>query len=507
MIPEFRAGAAAIDVDPPLGLPMIGVVRRGEGAEGRIGTLEVTALAFERGSRRVVLCGVDTVGIQSPEVDSLRDSIAHETGAERAGVLLNWNHTHHAPAGGRSIYEILGGDDAGPRAAVHEYVDTLHGRIVEVCRQAFEALEPAWTRWGLGFVDEAINRRQRDADGMVRKIGWNPSGLIDSSVPVLQAVRRDGTSIATLVSYGCHTVTTGIGLLAYSPDYPGPLRALVREVTGGQCVFFQGAGGNVMPRIAFDDSGEESTRLGRRLAIEALHVLADGPSWPAGLAPAGFSSATPLDLFRWEPVDPEPPQLAAVEESVDFPLLPLPSLSEAKASLRQAETELRDAESQGADEPTLRVLRYHGINHWRRVVAELESDSPRTAASGPIGAVRIGDGAIVTGPGEIFTEIGLAVKERSPADVTLYAGYTNGAISYMPIAAEYPLGGYEPAYGNKSYGLPTQVSPETERILVETGVRLVRGLFPERPTIGVAGWLSSGARPKPPPQTRLTRPL
>ena len=125
---------------------------------------------------------------------------------------------------------------------------------------------------------------------------------------------------------------------------------------------------------------------------------------------------------------------------------------------------------------------------------------------GPIHAVRIGDGAIVTGPGEIFTEIGLAVKERSPADVTLYAGYTNGCVSYMPTAAEYPLGGYEPSYGNKTYGLPAQVSPETERLLVETGVSLVRELFPERPPRGPDGWLASGALPQPPPTPVPLRP-
>ena len=76
----------------------------------------------------------------------------------------------------------------------------------------------------------------------------------------------------------------------------------------------------------------------------------------------------------------------------------------------------------------------------------------------------------------------------------------------MPIAGEYPLGGYEPSYGNKSYGLPTQVTPETERILVETGVRLVRGLFPERAAVGPAGWLASGTPPEPPRRPRITRP-
>ncbi len=33
---RFRAGAAGLNVDPPLGLPMMGVVRRDRGAESRV---------------------------------------------------------------------------------------------------------------------------------------------------------------------------------------------------------------------------------------------------------------------------------------------------------------------------------------------------------------------------------------------------------------------------------------------------------------------------------------
>ena len=130
----------------------------------------------------------------------------------------------------------------------------------------------------------------------------------------------------------------------------------------------------------------------------------------------------------------------------------------------------------------------------------------RTSVDGTIGAVRIGDGVIATGPGEIFTEIGLAVKERSPADVTLYAGYTNGSLSYFPIASEYPLGGYEPNYGNKSYGLPAQVTPEADRILVQTAVELVGELFPDRAAPDPGDWLASGAVPVPPERPVLHRP-
>ena len=95
-------------------------------------------------------------------------------------------------------------------------------------------------------------------------------------------------------------------------------------------------------------------------------------------------------------------------------------------------------------------------------------------------AVRIGEGVIVTAPGETFTEIGMAVKERAPGRPTLFCGYTNGAIGYFPTPDAYPEGGYEPAYSNRSYGAPAPVVPESAAQIVEAGVRLAESLFPER---------------------------
>jgi hypothetical protein len=502
----FLAGAASTNVDPPLGLPMMGVVRRPEGAQTRLGPLEVTAAAFEGGGARVVICGVDTLAIQAPEVDVIRDSVAAQTGAQREGILLNWNHTHHAPPGGKSVYGSFGERDPTPDAATVAYVDGLHEAIVATCVEAFLRLEEAWVRSGLGHADLAINRRQRDPDGRVTTIGWNPDGLVDRSVPVLQAIRPDGSAIVTIVGYGAHTVTTGVNYIGYSPDYPGWLRAGVRELTGGDCVFLQGAAGNVMPLYAFDDSCEAPQEMGRRLALEAAHAIADRPAWPPKLLETGFASGTALALFRRAPARGPEPVLAAAEEQVEFPLLPLPAVDEIERQLRAAERELEEAEARGTPESELRILRYHGFNWLRRTYEELRSGRPRTSASGPVAAIRIGDAAIVTGPGEVFTEIGLAIKERSPAEVTFYAGYSNGCISYMPIASEYQLGGYEPSYGHKTYGLPAQVAPETERLLIETGVSLVGALFPDRPTPEIDGWLATGALPRVPETPEPVRP-
>jgi len=95
-------------------------------------------------------------------------------------------------------------------------------------------------------------------------------------------------------------------------------------------------------------------------------------------------------------------------------------------------------------------------------------------------AIRIGDSVISAVPGEVFSEIARQIKHRSPASTTLFAGYSNGVISYLPTAAEYPFGGYECDYAHHSYGLVEQVAPETEAILVENCTSLIEELFPKK---------------------------
>ena len=173
--------------------------------------------------------------------------------------------------------------------------------------------------------------------------------------------------------------------------------------------------------------------------------------------------------------------------------------------LDEYESTLEDARGRGAGPAEVNGLRYHA--KWaRKMLADARSGERPTSVEGAVNAVRIGDGAIVTAPGEAFTEIGMAVKERSPATPTLYAAYTNGAVGYFPTAAAYPEGGYEPIYSNRSYGRPAPVAPAGERLLVERGVRLAESLFPERSPYAGDEWLASGALPTL-STARVERPL
>ena len=147
---EFRAGAASLALEPPLGLPMVGFIRQPWNANGYGLPLEAGALVLERDGARVVLCGVDIVGIVHPQIEPLIDRVAAATGADRAGILLNLSHTHLAPPGGVASGAVYGDVDEDLQASIEAFSRVLHDKIVSVCRLAAERLEPAGRRLGTG---------------------------------------------------------------------------------------------------------------------------------------------------------------------------------------------------------------------------------------------------------------------------------------------------------------------------------------------------------------------
>jgi neutral ceramidase len=498
----MRAGAASLRLDPPLGLPMLGFVRQIHVATGTGWPLETGAVVLEQCDTRAVLCGVDIIGLQEPAADAVVDRIADACECDPAAVLLSWNHTHLAPPGDERMARIAGkGADSD---LMRRTAASIQDRMVEACRRARERLEPAEPVWAVGEVDEAVNRRERTSDGRTI-LGWNPARQLDRQVTALQLRRPDESPVATLVGFGCHPVTTGYDMDIYSADYPGPLRDLVRTVSGGECVFLQGAAGDVLPRVAFTQDEREAERLGRRVALEALHALVDRHASARRVVRGSDGSVTPISIYRIERGGAHEPVLAAARERVAFPLLPVSTSDELAELRRCAEAQLADATARG-DRGAAKVASYTA--DWaRRTQERVEAGTAAPTVDGPIHAIRIGDGVIVTGPGETFSEIGLAVKQRAPGRPTLYCGYANGLVTYFPTADEYPHGGYEPGYGNRSFDLWSQVAPESERILVETGVRLAERLFPGcEPWPDEAGWTARAGAPEPPPREHLVHP-
>jgi len=86
-----------------------------------------------------------------------------------------------------------------------------------------------------------------------------------------------------------------------------------------------------------------------------------------------------------------------------------------------------------------------------------------------ISALKIGDLALVGVGGELFTEIGLALKKASPFKHTLIAVLANGSHGYLPTAKAFREGGYE------TMPRPTsQFGEEAEGIIFNTALHMLK---------------------------------
>jgi hypothetical protein len=68
-----------------------------------------------------------------------------------------------------------------------------------------------------------------------------------------------------------------------------------------------------------------------------------------------------------------------------------------------------------------------------------------------LNGLRIGALALVFVPGELFTEIGLAIEKDSPFEQTIVVGFSESSIGYVPTRRAFSEGGYEIGPGKWSF--------------------------------------------------------
>jgi len=188
---------------------------------------------------------------------------------------------------------------------------------------------------------------------------------------------------------------------------------------------------------------------------------------------------TPISLYRRRVATEQPAQsIRTMRKLVELPLLDAPPLAELRRELAEREADIARRTAAGETRVTINPVRYH-VAWIRLMLRRAESGPLATVSLGEIWAARLGDTAVVGTPGEIFGEIGAAVRAASPAPVTIFAGYSNGVLGYIATPEEYPYGGYEPAVAQRGYAHPAPFSPDVAGIIRDTSLELLAQLFPE----------------------------
>ena len=98
---------------------------------------------------------------------------------------------------------------------------------------------------------------------------------------------------------------------------------------------------------------------------------------------------------------------------------------------------------------------------------ELRENGPRDLPMEQI-CLALGDSALLTFPGELYTEIGQHIKAHSPFQRTFIIGLANGYVGYVPTRK---------AIGEGGYAEDTRHVDETaEQLVVEHSLELLRSL-------------------------------
>lgn len=427
--PTVRAGAFAMDVTPehfPISVNGGMADNQAKSAHDR---LHARCLVLDDGTTKLALIVVDSCMLPRELLDKAKELAKGKTGIPTSHMLISATHTHSAP----TSTEVFQSDPD------EKYVAWLPGKIAEGIAKANGNLVDAELGWGV--VDEptqVFNRRwwikpgveNRDPFGNTTDLvrmnpgSQNPAllasaGPTDPGVSILAARTKAGKPIALFGNYSLHYVG---GLPALSADYFGVFSELIAgkvDARNGEPKFvgamFNGTSGDVN-NINFRAAALPS-KPGERLRLVADVVAS--------------AAKKAYDQAKFTPTV----TLAVAETEVELKVR-----KPTEAELKQAKVILSKVDS--------RELR--GLEEVYARETVLLAKYPDTVKL-KLQAMRIGSLGVVGIPCEVFTEIGLEIKRRSPLQPTFTVSLANGYNGYLPTPQQHRWGGYETWRARSSY--------------------------------------------------------
>ena len=438
--PALKAGAFAQDVTPEKFPVSVNGGLSDRKATAANDPLHARCLVLDDGKTKVAIVVVDSCMIPKELMDAAKALAQKKTGIPAANILISATHTHTAPTVG-GVFQSE--PDEG-------YVKFLTRKIADGIEKAHDRLAPAKAAWAVGHEpNQVFNRRWKMKEGVVNadpfggttdRVKMNPprmspnlaepAGPTDPSVTVLSVRTADDKPLALFANYSLHYVGD---MPALSADYFGVFAEVVgqklKASTGFVAMLSNGTSGDVN-NINFKEAaakykpGERSRLVAEAVAEAALNAL-EKTEYRSDVRLA--TAHTPVDL---------------------------PVRKPSPADVKRAEGILAKAlgrELKGVDEVYARET----------VLMAEYPEKVRTQLQ----VIRVGELAIAAIPCEVFTEIGLSIKEKSPFRPTCVVSLANGYFGYLPTPAHHALGGYETWRARSSF-LGVKASDEIEKELL-----------------------------------------
>lgn len=422
----FKAGAATSNITPPLGMEIVGNFAPRPIAAHVHDELHARCLVLDDGTTKLAFVVADIISLGRDVWDEAKQRIEASTGIPASNMMFSGTHTH-------SSVSALTNEDPSLN-----YRQFLISRVVDGVQRAVSNLEPARIAWGSGQVPQHVfNRRWLLKEGVTNP---NPFGGLDRAVMNPSSLLRarllkpagptnpeayclsvqtadDGRQIALMTNYWLHYVG-GVPRDHLSADYFGEFCRVIEKSLGTR--------GQDPPCVA---------------------LLANGPC--GDVNNNDYSGKTPaVKREPYEKIKLVAGDLAAeilrVEKSLKYQdWVPLKAAtSELELGVRRPTPEM----VAWAKEVLARPKDAKATHRLEQPYAErtiAASETKPDTISAVMQAFRIGELGIAAIPFEVFTEIGLEIKARSPFKDTFTIELANGSNGYLPTPAQHELGGYE----------------------------------------------------------------
>jgi hypothetical protein len=391
----FRAGAAISDITSPLGSKIIGGFVPFPSTRVH-DQLHARCLVLDDGTTKLAIVVLDLLGIAKHVSDEARIIIEKETGIPAANVLISATHTHSAAS-------VLGQNPRSIKQTLDEYQKLVVRRIADGVKKANDQLRVSEIAFGnVEAPEHVFNRRWFLKDGKMPlnpfgkldRVKMNPgagnpdliepAGPTDPTASFISLREPNGKPIALFSSYSLHYVG-GVENGDISSDYYGVYCEKLKELLSPQnnsfvALMANGTSGDIN-NINF------KTPRGRQKPYEQMTIVAN-------------------DLAT------------KVAEAV------------AKAWVKQTLADPTKDPAKG----NLSAIYAQRISTMADYPEKLKM---------PLQVLRIGDRSIATMPCEVFCEIGLEYKKKSPIQGGWLVSLAHGYYGYLPTPRHHELGGYE----------------------------------------------------------------
>lgn len=416
----FRAGAATSNITPKLGRLIVGnfnyPVARHVHDE-----MHARCLVLDDGTTKIGIVVCDSLGIGRAVYDQARRIITKETGIPGENILMSATHSHS------------GASWDGQNDGDTEYPNFLARRIADGIARANHNLEPAKIGWGIGQLPgQVFNRRWKmkpgpdlaNPFGGMDQVRMNPprqspnliepAGPTDPAVSFISVQSKTGRPIALVANYSLHYVG-GVPSGEISADYFAVFSDRIQELLGADRLDppFVGMMGNGtsgdINNINFAAKGEP------RKPYEQMRIVADD------VAQEVIRAHKSVQFHEWVPLSAEASELKLVNRRPTAE-----QMEWVKATLAKPES----------------APQYHRLEKNYAARVQKLADRPESFDV-LIQTLRIGNLGVAGIPYEVFAEIGLEIKAKSPLKPTFVFSLANGYDGYLPTPRQHKLGGYE----------------------------------------------------------------